>query len=80
MIVPEVRKIEALNLPDEIDYNFDNPNEHDPDFIDIEIVDYLNTFGVYIDRQTNRDLGTTRTWRSIEKKGHHFKSYAPSQF
>ena len=40
-------------MPDEEEFDLDEPNDHDMDFINIEVVDYLTTFGCYIDRDLN---------------------------
>ena len=49
---PKVKNIEIMNLEDY--------DPEDKSVIDIQVVDFYTFFGVYIDRELNRELGIVR--------------------
>ena len=90
MNLPEDYKFDKKveNKDDEVekgekDYNDDSDSdsetfkiEDDTDLIKVEIIDYLTTFGAYIERDTNFKVGLSQTLKSFSKRRPNYKTYA----
>ena len=63
---PRVKQIEVMNI-DKFDFD-------DKEIIDIQIVDYMTTFGAYLDRELNQTYNVQKT-ESRFKKRKNFTTY-----